>query len=287
MNIFKIQLIFFFLLNLSFCIFFHGCTNIEKNECKKTYWPSQGFEDGQEGRPSRLSMFLTKCSPFHVTVDNQAYLEGYDKGLDLFCSEDSAFSRGFQGLTPENVCENNAKYKTGYELGVQNFCSEEIGTKDATEGKAINPFCKAKGKYSMGYQKSLKSFCTQDTGYKLGLEGKPITNICKKDVQKSFQMGYQNGRKEFLKTDTKRIQTEIVNAEKQLTLIKDNFTKKTKIAFEFPTDSKDVELNNKKVKLDQEIQLLKESKSKLEQDIFDLQKLINKNNVEISQMDNK
>jgi hypothetical protein len=278
------KFIFMISVLFSICIYFAGCTNIEKRECGKTHWPTQGFEDGKEGRTSRLSMFLTKCSPFNVAVDNSAYLEGYEKGLDKFCSEDSAFSRGFQGLEPEKVCAGKLKYKTSYELGVQNFCSPEYGLKDAIEGKPANLFCGTKSKYFVGFQNGLKKFCSSENGYKMGFEGKPLSNNCNYESDKTFQEGFKNGRKAFLKKDTLRIQNNINLAEKELSLVKDKYTESLSQAYEIPSTTDDLSLQEKRTKLDVEIKLLKEKKSKLEQDIFELQKLINVNNAEIGQM---
>lgn len=280
----SIKTIFFSFLFLGLCNYFVGCTNIDKNECKKTHWPTQGFEDGKEGRPSRLSMFLTKCTPYDVSIDNGAYIEGYDKGLDQFCSEESAFSRGFQGLKPEEVCSTKTKYKTSYDLGVQSFCSQEIGIKNAEEGKSPNLFCGPKSKYFSGYQQGLKNYCTLQNGYKLGFEGKALTKTCKDVLANAFNTGFNNGRKEFLKKSIQKIQGNIDLAEKELTLVKESYTEKLSAAYELPNDSEDQSLVKKKEALDAEIKLLKIKKSELEQNIFEMQKSINTHNAEIGQM---
>ncbi len=239
------------------CIFFLGCTNIEKNECKKTHWPTQGFEDGKDGRTSRLSMFLAKCLPFNVSVANDEYLLGYEKGLDQFCSEDSAFSRGFQGLSMENVCSNKNKYKISYELGAQSFCSPEFGKEHALEGKPANLFCSSKSKYFSGYQNGLKQFCTTKNGYKFGFSGKNQTTICTDEFKIKFETGFKNGRKVFLKKDIEKIQNNIGLAEKELNLVKDRYTEKLSEAYEIPQSPEDPDLKNKKLKLDTEIKFLK------------------------------
>lgn len=284
MNFFTPKFTFHLYLAILSCIYFSGCTNIDKNECRKTHWPTQGLEDGQEGRPSRLSMFLTKCSAYDIKVNNDAYLEGYEKGLDKFCSEDSAFSRGFQGLTPEKVCSQSVKYNTSYKLGVQNFCSDEIGTKDALEGKKANVFCDSKTKYFKGYFTGLKKFCTVENGYKLGYEGKSLSSNCSDELKTKFEQGYRSGRKNYLIKDTKTVQNNIDFAEKELQLVKDRFTEKLSEAYELPATSEDPEEQAKRQELDAEITLLKTKKSKLEQNIFEFQKMINANNAEIGQM---
>lgn len=286
MPFFSNKSIFFSILIFGICNYFLGCTNVEKNECKKTHWATQGFEDGKEGRPSRLSMFLTKCTPYDVTIDNNSYLESYDKGLDQFCSEESAFSRGVQGLKPEGVCEGKTKYKASYDLGVQNFCSQEIGVKHAEEGKSANVFCSSESKYFLGYQQGLKKLCTAENGYKLGFEGKPLPSSCKDKLKIEITKGYQSGRKEFLKKSIKKIQGNINLAEKELTLVKENYTDKLSEAYELPQSTEDPELQKKKDTLDAEIKLLKVKKSELEQKIFEMQKAINEHNAEIGQMMN-
>lgn len=276
--------IFYLCTGLTICIYFSACTNIDKNECRKTHWPTQGFEDGQEGRPSRLSMFLAKCSAFDIKVDNAAYLESYDKGLDTFCSEDSAFSRGFQGLTPEKVCSQKIKYTTSYKLGVQSFCSPEIGNKDALEGKPANVFCGSKSKYFSGYLAGMSKFCTYENGFKLGFEGKALNPMCKDELKLNFELGFNNGRKDYLIKDTRKVQNNIDLAEKELRMVKDRYTEKLSAAYEIPQNTEDPVLQVQRQQLDVEIKLLKEKKSKLEQNIFEFQKLINANNAEIGKM---
>lgn len=273
------------LLLIGLCIFYFGCTNIDRTECKKTHWPTQGFEDGAEGRTSRISMFLAKCSPYKVNIDSNAYLESYEKGLDKFCSEESAFSRGFQGLSPEAVCANKKKYKISYEMGTQKYCAKDSGIQDAQNGKEANLFCNSKkSDYFLGYQIGLKQFCTPENGYKHGYEGKPKSTVCVDEFKMKYSQGYKTGRLDFLKKDIERIQNNIKLSEKELRLVKDRYTEQLSAAYEMPSSSEDPEIADKKLKIDTEIKLLKEKKSRLEQDIFDQLKKINDNNAEIGKL---
>ena len=262
-----------------------SCTNIDKKDCAKTHWPTQGFEDGKVGRPSRISMFLAKCSPHNVNVESTTYLESYEKGLDQFCSDESAFSRGFQSLSPEAVCAEKVKYKKSYDYGMQSFCTSDLGQSDALIGKSINNFCNKKTIYLSGYQSGLKKFCTAENAYKIGADGKLASEICKGEIRTSYEESYKNGRRDFLKKDTLRLQNEIKNKESKITLVKDTYTEKLSEAYEIPKSSEDPEIQEKISNLDKEIKSLKEERSKIEQAIFDLQKLINANNSEIGQMD--
>lgn len=266
------------------CIIFTSCTNIDKKECSKTHWPTQGFEDGKEGRNSRTSMFLAKCSPFNVQFDTDGYLEGYEKGLDKFCSDDSAFSRGFQGLSPEGVCKGKKNYIQNYQSGVQSLCTFDLGEKESLAGKSYNSFCPTKTKYKEGYDKGIKLFCSYDNGFKFGIAGSTFSDICKGDFQKTYIQGYNKGRLEYLKKDTSIVQDLIQEKEKTLLQTKDTYTEKLAEAYDLPKQSEDPEIQSKISTLDKEIVSLKEALSKIEEHIFELQKKINANNLEISKL---
>ncbi len=229
-------------------------------------------------------MFLTKCSVFNLPVENAAYLEGYDKGLDKFCSEDSAFSRGFQGLQPEKVCDLKSNYTKSYNLGVQSFCSTEIGNKDSVNGKSANVFCGTKSKYYAGYLSGLTQFCTYENGFKNGFEGRAQITICTNDLKSNYDNGFKNGRNDFLIKDIKRVQNEILMAEKQLRQVKTEYNDKLNRSYKIPEKTEDLALQNEKLQLSKELNELQEKKSQLEQSIFELQKLINANNSEVGKI---
>lgn len=260
------------------------CGSLEKKECESIHWASQGFNDGSEGRYSRLSQFLSKCSSHDVSVGSNEYLEGYQKGLDKFCSVESGFSRGVQGLAPEKICEDNKKYALSYDSGKQNYCTYDVGSKDAQEAKPARLFCERDTQYFQGYQDGLKRFCTSESGYKYGFEGKKETNVCTADLLPIFYGGYKRGRVDFLRRDNERINSTIQLAEAELQLVNSRFTEKLAEAYELPAASQDPYVVEKRLKLDSEIKLLKEKKSKLEQEIFDLQKTINQNNSDIGRL---
>lgn len=275
-----------FCLLLSFSALFIQCSSLEKKECESIHWPTQGFNDGEEGRYSRLSEFLSKCTPHDVRVESNGYLEGYQKGLDKFCSEESGFSRGVQGLDPEKICEDNKKYKVSYQSGKQNYCTYEIGTKDAQAAKPARLFCERTSNYFQGYQDGLKKFCTSESGYRYGYEGQKETNVCTGQYLNIFYSGYKRGKIDFLRRDNDRLNNTIGLAEAELNLVKERFTQKLSEAYEIPAASQDPYVAEKRLKLDSEIKLLKEKKSKLEQEIFDLQKKINQNNADIGRLSN-
>ncbi|MCO5113034.1 MAG: DUF2799 domain-containing protein [Bdellovibrionaceae bacterium] len=260
------------------------CGSLEKKECENIHWATQGFNDGAEGRYSRLSQFLSKCATHDVSVGSDEYLEGYQKGLDKFCSEESGFSRGIQGLTPEKICEDNKKYAISYDSGKQNYCTYDIGVKDAQNAKPARLFCERDTQYFQGFQDGLKKFCTSESGYKYGFEGKKETQVCTGDLLPIFYGGYKRGRVDFLRRDNEKQASSIQLAEAELKLVNARFTEKLAEAYELPAASQDPYVVEKRLKLDSEIKLLKEKKSKLEQEIFDLQKKINQNNSDIGRL---
>lgn len=273
----------FCLLTLS-SFFLIQCGSLEKKECENIHWPTQGFNDGAEGRYSRLSQFLSKCTSHDIKVGSNEYLEGYQKGLDKFCSEESGFSRGVQGLSPEKICEDNKKYSISYDSGKQNYCTYEIGSKDAQSAKPARLFCERDTNYFKGYQDGLKKFCTAESGYKYGYEGQKETQVCTSDLLPIFYGGYKKGRVDFLRQDNQRIGSSIQLVEAELKLVNDGFTQRLAEAYEIPASSEDPYVVEKRMKLDSEIKLLKDKKAKLEQEIFDLQKKVNQNNADIGRL---
>lgn len=260
------------------------CGSLERKECESIHWATQGFNDGAEGRYSRLSQFLSKCASHDVSVGSNEYLEGYQKGLDKFCSEESGFSRGVQGLAPEKICEDNKKYSISYDSGKQNYCTYEVGVKDAQAAKLARLFCERDTQYFQGYLDGLKKFCTSESGYKYGFEGREETNVCTGDLLPVFYGGYKRGRVDFLRRDNERIASSIELAESELKLVNSRFTEKLAEAYELPAASQDPYVVEKRLKLDSEIKLLKDKKAKLEQEIFDLQKKVNQNNSDIGRL---
>lgn len=267
------------------CIFFTSCTNVDKKDCSKTHWPTQGFEDGREGRASRVSMFLAKCSPFNIQVDSTSYLDSYEKGLDKFCSDESAFSRGFQGLSPEAVCSNKPVYKQNYISGKNSFCNLDLGKNEALAGKPLNTFCEGKTDYTKGYNQSLKTFCSSENAYKNGFKGNKASTICIGDLEKLYLSGFKKGRLDFLKNESLKLKKEIKTKEDYLSQIKDKYTEALAEAYDLPKTSEDLEIQSKITAVDKKIKDLRENKSKAEEEIFNLQKLINANNLEVSQLE--
>lgn len=274
----------FCLFFLVLCGFLVQCSSLERKECENIHWATQGFNDGAEGRYSRLSQFLSKCSSYDIKIGSDQYLEGYQKGLDKFCSEESGFSRGVQGLAPEKICEDNKKYNVSYDSGKQNYCTYDIGQKDAQSAKPARLFCERDSNYFQGYQDGLKKFCTSESGYQYGFEGKKETDVCTGKFLPVFYAGYKRGRIDYLRRDNERLNNTIKLAEAELDLVKDRFTEKLAEAYEIPAASQDPYVVEKRLKLDSEIKLLKEKKSKLEDEIFNLQKKINQNNSDIGRL---
>jgi len=102
-----------------------ACSSVVSEEvCQVGNWEAQGFEDGSKGRsPGRLNKIVEACTEYGLSVDNQAWLKGYEAGLPRYCTYERGFERGESGSSYNQVCggELAQEYGPGYEDGRQQY----------------------------------------------------------------------------------------------------------------------------------------------------------------------
>ncbi len=97
-----------------------GCKTVSEDTCLAGNWEAVGFKDGTKGKSAnRLSKIAEACTKFGTSVDNQAYLAGYDAGLPKYCTFQRGFERGEGGSSYNQICSGElaAEYAPGYEEG--------------------------------------------------------------------------------------------------------------------------------------------------------------------------
>ncbi len=106
-------------LSLSAC-----SSTVSEEACQVGNWEAQGFEDGSKGRaPDQLNKIVEACTKYGFSVDNQAWLKGYEAGLPRYCTYERGYERGESGASYNQVCggELAEEYGPGYEEGVQRY----------------------------------------------------------------------------------------------------------------------------------------------------------------------
>jgi len=102
-----------------------ACSSVVSEEaCQVGNWEAQGFEDGSKGRSAdQLNKIVEACTEYGFSVDNQAWLKGYEAGLPRYCTYERGYERGESGSSFNQVCggELAEEYGPGYEEGRQRY----------------------------------------------------------------------------------------------------------------------------------------------------------------------
>lgn len=82
-----------------------GCATLSEDECQRGDWYTIGLTDGDKGRlTSYLSRHAEACAKHGIGVDQAAWLEGREVGLQSYCRPERAYSLGRRGTKLNPVC---------------------------------------------------------------------------------------------------------------------------------------------------------------------------------------
>jgi len=101
-----------------------SCETISEDQCFATDWADRGYKDGTNGAArSKLSDYIDKCSEFGADVNRARYLDGFEAGLERYCTYDKGFSRGEGGSSYNAVCEGPraGAFRAGYDDGTAKY----------------------------------------------------------------------------------------------------------------------------------------------------------------------
>ncbi len=95
-----------------------GCATLDQDECLSTDWYSLGREEGSEGASrDQYQRHREACAKHGISPDKAAYQEGYEHGLDDFCTPANGYDNGRRGYNYRGVCP--AELEGGFLLGYQ------------------------------------------------------------------------------------------------------------------------------------------------------------------------
>lgn len=100
--------------------FVAGCATMNKEECLYSDWQQNGFDDGASGAGrDALQDRRESCEKHGITPDREAYLEGYDSGLEEFCTSSNGYDKGRKGHNYKGVCPSwmEGVFLIGYHEG--------------------------------------------------------------------------------------------------------------------------------------------------------------------------
>jgi hypothetical protein len=97
-----------------------GCATMDQSECTMANWNEIGVNDGQEGKKATYySEYQKDCSGFGITVDTEAYKEGWNVGISNYCTSDNGYSEGAIGRFYQNSCpaEYESEFFSAFQMG--------------------------------------------------------------------------------------------------------------------------------------------------------------------------
>lgn len=98
-----------------------GCATMTPEECRQANWEEVGFNDAGAGHAiTRSADHREACAEAGVTVDFNAYREGYALGLPYYCTATQGFETADHGGGYAAQCELEKfpDYADGFDQGV-------------------------------------------------------------------------------------------------------------------------------------------------------------------------
>ena len=99
-----------------------GCATMSQEECLVSDWQSVGYEDGTRGASvGTISKYRKTCAKHGVSPDLQAYRQGYEEGVVVYCQPARGFNEGSRGRSYSGVCpaDLEPEFLDGYQAGRQ------------------------------------------------------------------------------------------------------------------------------------------------------------------------
>ncbi|MFQ2224488.1 DUF2799 domain-containing protein [Aeromonas enteropelogenes] len=99
-----------------------GCSSLSEEECRSMSWYNLGYQDGEQGKSRQQARdYVATCGEYGLMVDEGEWLRGYNKGLELYCIPELAYSKGKSGIAYQGVCPNDASFLQQYQRGYQEY----------------------------------------------------------------------------------------------------------------------------------------------------------------------
>lgn len=115
----KITLLFLTTLLLAGC----GATFTAK-DCTTANWTEMGVNDFKSGKKnSEIKNYKSTCQLSETDTRLVQYEQGYQQGIEKYCTYDFGYKRGRQGAA-ELSCPNGSEYYVGFDRGREELMEE-------------------------------------------------------------------------------------------------------------------------------------------------------------------
>lgn len=101
-----------------------GCATLNESECRTVDWFQLGARDGSDGAArTRIEEHRQACAEFGLAADDAAWLQGYQAGLQDYCTAGNGYRLGRRGGYYGRVCPATEEraFLDAYELGRETY----------------------------------------------------------------------------------------------------------------------------------------------------------------------
>ncbi len=241
-----------------------------------------------------LSTILISCTSYFTRKDCESR-NWFDYGYQVAMSGKRLNSDDYLSACRKVDADiQEAQLDLGFKSGMSNYCRPEIVFASGKKGQFFNnEFCDP-GQIKMltlKHQDGVRAFCEPSSGFTFGNSGGVYNQICPKDSEEIFLKEYRRGRKRFLAAsiseNQKRIQK--IDSDMQISTMRKSgvendlkiieavqLVKSNPIASNTaetdPAEVKKRDLRTKINQYDGEIRSLNMNKSKLQEQIYSMEK---------------
>jgi hypothetical protein len=159
-----------------------ACTSALKKRCESTNWFEYGETVAKRGQRTSSDSFVLDCEKEEAKVDHSSLSQGFQKGLDEYCTPDFAYRMGRQG---------------------------EFLSNDMCSG-AMELMMKPK------HDQGVRDYCQASNAEAAGATGKKYNQICPKELEAAFLPGFNQGRKKYLTGLITRKEGEVQDLDREI-----------------------------------------------------------------------
>lgn len=97
-----------------------ACATLDESECRTADWFQLGARDGVDGAArTRIEDHRKACGEFGLPTDDAAWFQGYEAGLQDYCTVDNGYRVGRSGGYYGRVCPASEEraFLDAYDLG--------------------------------------------------------------------------------------------------------------------------------------------------------------------------
>jgi hypothetical protein len=97
-------------------------------ECKQSNWSKVGFSDGAKGSYSEISSYEKSCKKADVIPNRKRYMQGYNKGAQVFCTFSNGVKMGSSNQIVSNICTKTGleeNFNRGYKKGNKIYAKKQ------------------------------------------------------------------------------------------------------------------------------------------------------------------